>query len=63
MVERRGGLHGAPEPIFHPYVAERLARRALYLHLPILTRVVREVDGGCGLVPGRQQRLDAKLAR
>src|SRR5207244_2780607 len=58
MIERRGCLGGAPEPIFRSRVSERLARSDLHLHLPILTRVVGEVDSGRGLVLCRQQRLD-----
>ena len=63
MIERRGCLGGAPEPIFRSRVSERLARSDLHLHLPILTRVVGEVDSGRGLVLCRQQRLDAEFAR
>jgi len=63
MIERRGRLGGAAEAIFRSRVAKRLARGDLHLHLPVLTRIVRKVDSGRGLVPGRQQRLDAEFAR
>src|SRR5881396_658741 len=63
MIECRGRFRRAPESVFRSRVPQRLAWRDLHLHLPVLARVIGQVDDCGALVARLEQRLDAEFAR